>query len=114
VEISSGVRDGRIDPVEQVQEALDQYHEKEPEINAFRVIRREKALAEARALKHHEALATLPLAGVPIAVKDNIPVAGESMRNGSLATADKSVDADHIVVQRLRSAGAIILGLTNV
>lgn len=114
IEISSGVRDGRIDPVEQVQEALDQYHEKEPEINAFRVIRREKALAEARALKQHDALDTLRLAGVPIAIKDNVQVAGESMRNGSLATADKSVEVDHVVVQRLRDAGAIVLGLTNV
>ncbi|MGB3413341.1 MAG: amidase [Microbacteriaceae bacterium] len=113
-EIASGVREGRIDPVEQLQEALDRYHEKEPEINAFRVLRREKVLAEARALKLNPELSKLPLAGVPIAIKDAIAVAGETLKNGSLATDDSPQEADHQVVKRLRDAGALILGLTNV
>ncbi len=58
-------------------------------------------------------LAALPLAGVPIAVKDNVAVAGEPMRAGSLATSGTPQPADHPVVQRLRDAGAVVVGLTR-
>src|SRR5439155_1428296 len=50
---------------------------------------------------------------VPIAIKDNIPVAGEPMRSGSLATPEDPQPADHPVVARLRAAGAVVVGLTN-
>ena len=58
--------------------------------------------------------ASLVLAGVPIAIKDNIPVAGEPLRDGSAATSAHAQDSDHPVVSRLRAAGAIIIGLTRV
>ena len=54
------------------------------------------------------------LAGVPVAMKDNIAVAGEPLRNGSLATPSGPATADHPVVARLRAAGAIIVGITAV
>ena len=54
------------------------------------------------------------LAGVPIAIKDNIPVAGEPMRTGSVATSAEPQEADHPVVARLRAAGAVPVGLTSV
>ena len=55
-----------------------------------------------------------PLHGVPILIKDNIDT-GDRMRTsaGSLALADMPAPADAFVVQRLRAAGAIILGKTN-
>jgi amidase len=56
----------------------------------------------------------LPLAGVPIAVKDNVDVAGEPTRDGSLATPDGPRPADHEVVRRLRAAGAVVVGKTRV
>jgi amidase len=76
-------------------------------------VRAEAALREAEALAQHPRLTELPLAGVPIAVKDNIPVAGEPMRTGSAATSDAPSTADHEVVRRLREAGAIVVGLTR-
>lgn len=80
----------------------------------FQRVRHDAALREAQALAAHPQLATLPLAGVPIAIKDNIPVAGEPMRVGSAATSDAPSAADHEVVRRLRAAGAIVVGLTRV
>jgi amidase len=81
-------------------------------IGAFQKIRAEKALSEAEALAVHDRLDTLPLAGVPVAIKDNVPVAGEPMRVGSLATSERPSDADHVLVSRLRTAGAIVVGTT--
>jgi hypothetical protein len=57
--------------------------------------------------------ADLPLAGVPVAVKDTVPVAGEPMRLGSAAMPDTSQTEDHPVVARLHAVGAVIVGLTS-
>src|ERR1035437_7598411 len=59
-------------------------------------------------------LAQLPLAGVPIAIKDPARVAGEPMRNGSPLSPDGPQPADHLVVARLKAAGAIVVGITRV
>ncbi len=56
---------------------------------------------------------TAPLLGVPIAVKDNIDVAGVATSNGTTALLGKPVRRDAGVVERLRSAGALIAGKTN-
>jgi len=83
-------------------------------VGAFRRVRTSEALAEAAQLAARGDLTTLPLAGVPVAIKDNLPVAGEPMRIGSRATSDELQTADHPVVRRLRAAGAVVIGLTNV
>jgi aspartyl-tRNA(Asn)/glutamyl-tRNA(Gln) amidotransferase subunit A len=55
-----------------------------------------------------------PLAGIPISIKDVLDVAGERTTAGSKALADTAVaEQDALVVRRLRAAGAIILGHTN-
>jgi amidase len=54
------------------------------------------------------------LAGVPVAIKDNVPVAGEPMRNGSTGTDPTPQARDHEIVGRLRAAGAVVVGLTRV
>jgi aspartyl-tRNA(Asn)/glutamyl-tRNA(Gln) amidotransferase subunit A len=54
-----------------------------------------------------------PLHGVPIALKDNIDVAGQLTTAGSKIRADHRPDADASVVRRLRAAGAIVVGKTN-
>ena len=53
----------------------------------------------------------LPLAGVPIVIKDNIWVKGLSITNGSRLYADFIAPEDAIAVARLRTAGAVILGI---
>ena len=54
-----------------------------------------------------------PLHGVPITIKDNVPIAGLPLANGSAAFADLVPAADAAVVRRIRAAGAIIIGKTN-
>ncbi|MEK7437841.1 MAG: amidase [Pseudomonadota bacterium] len=77
---------------------------------------REVALAEARAsdtLRAH-AIVPSPLAGIPVSVKDLFDVAGDITRAGSKALADSApAGSDAAVVRRLRQAGAIIVGRTN-
>ncbi len=77
---------------------------------------RESALAEARAsdaLRAH-GIVPSPLAGIPVSVKDLFDVAGDITRAGSKVLADAApATADATVVRRLRQAGAIIVGRTN-
>ena len=113
VDIAEAVRDGRSDPLKVVETFLERIEEVDPDIGAFRSLRSEKVRAEAEELAKRSDLSELPLAGVPIAIKDNIDVAGESTRDGSAAYPDEPAAADHELVARLRSAGALIVGKTN-
>jgi amidase len=82
-------------------------------LNAFRTVRREAALSEADAADARlRAGDHAPLLGVPIAVKDNLAVAGELTTHGtSLVTEPAREDCE--AVRRLRAAGAVIIGITN-
>ncbi|TXS66258.1 MULTISPECIES: amidase [unclassified Streptomyces] len=113
-EIAAAVREKRISPREVVAEHLARIERLDAGIGAFRLVRSEAAMAEADALAARPDLAGLPLAGVPVAVKDNLPVRGESCRQGSAATSDAAAEEDHVTVARLRAAGAVVVGLTNV
>ncbi|MEU8244728.1 amidase family protein [Nonomuraea sp. NPDC048916] len=112
VEIATAVRQGEVAAVTVVEEHLGAIAERDPRVGAFRLVR-ERAVAEARALGERRDLADLPLAGVPVAVKDNLEVAGEATRGGSAVTADTPAPRDHETVARLRAAGAVVIGLTN-
>ncbi|MFH1043664.1 MAG: amidase, partial [Pseudomonadota bacterium] len=83
---------------------------------AFLCTHRESALAEAKArdtLRAH-GIVPSPLAGIPVSVKDLFDVAGDITRAGSKALADAvPATTDATVVRRLRQAGAIIVGRTN-
>lgn len=80
------VRSGRVTPLEIVEAHLSRIAEVDPRLGAFQHLRIDEALAEAKALALSERLRQLPLAGVPVAIKDNVPVRGEEMRIGSMAT----------------------------
>jgi amidase len=86
-------------------------------VKAFRVVLAERALMEADQADARRsaggASAGRPLLGVPIAVKDNIDVAGEVTCEGTNAR-EEPARADAEVVRRLREAGAVIVGKTNV
>ncbi|WP_432174035.1 amidase [Streptomyces sp. Tue6028] len=112
-EIAAAVREKRVTPREVVAEHLARIERLDGGIGAFRTVRAGSALAEAEALAARD-LDGLPLAGVPVAVKDNLAVQGESNRNGSAATPDTPAAHDHVTVARLRAAGAVVVGLTNV
>jgi amidase len=112
--IAAGVRSGQLSAVEVVRAHLAHLAEVEPRIGAFRVVRAEAALAEAAGVDADPRRGTLPLAGVPVAVKDNVAVAGEVVTDGSHASGAGAAEADHEVVARLRAAGAVVVGITRV
>ncbi|MBV7694488.1 amidase [Streptomyces sp. TRM70350] len=114
VEIAAAVQEKRVTPREVVAGHLARIQQLDGRIGAFRAVRAERALAEADEVGARDDLAELPLAGVPVAVKDNLAVRGESTRIGSAATPDVPAEQDHVTVARLRSAGAVVVGLTNV
>ncbi|WP_240619347.1 amidase [Blastococcus sp. TF02-8] len=104
---------GELTAVEVVRAHLDHIEAVDARIGAFRVIRREAALAEAAAVDASPARFALPLAGVPIAIKDNVAVAGETCTDGSPARDAGPEPKDHPVVKRLRKAGAVVVGITR-
>jgi amidase len=112
VQLAASVRAGTLTAVDATRAALERIEA--DDVGAFQLVRAEKALAEAAAVDARADRSSLPLAGVPVAIKDNIPVAGEPMRDGSAATTDEPSAADHPIVARLREAGAVVIGLTRV
>jgi amidase len=83
-------------------------------LNAFRIVLDESALLHAdQADGRRSAGDRRPLLGVPIAVKDNMEVAGEVTANGTRAHGGPAAE-DAEVVRRLREAGAVVIGKTNV
>jgi amidase len=114
-EIAARVRSGELSAVDVVRAHLAHIDEVDARVGAFRVVRREAALAEAHAVDTALTRFALPLAGVPIAIKDNVPVAGEVMTVGSAARASAAPETrHHEIVTRLRKAGAVVVGLTRV
>jgi amidase len=107
------VRAGEVSPRELVELYLERIERLDPRLNAFRVVRGERALAEAeQAAKRRESGEEAPLLGVPIAVKDSQDVAGELTTHGTNAV-DEPADEDSEMIRRLRAAGAIVIGKTN-
>lgn len=111
-ETAADVRAGRLSARAAVEAALDRIGT--DAVGAFQVVRAARALAEADEIDARGDRAQLPLAGVPIVIKDNIPVAGEPLRDGSAATSAAPQQRDHEVVRRLRDAGAVVIGITRV
>ncbi|TKA10347.1 amidase [Actinacidiphila oryziradicis] len=93
---------------------LGRIDEADPEVNAYCTIN-ERALADARAADTAlaEGAAIGPLHGVPFSVKDLIPTAGLRTTLGSTAYQDWIPDQDDVSVERMRAAGALLLGKTN-
>jgi amidase len=105
---------GELSSRELVELYLQRIERAQPTLNAFRIVFAERALLEAdQADARRGAGAGRPLLGVPFAVKDDIDVAGELTMLGTNAV-DRPAAADAEVVRRLRAAGAVIIGKTNV
>lgn len=85
----------------------------QPTLNAFRVVLTESALADAAAADRRRAAGDMaPLLGIPIAVKDDVDVAGVPTAFGTLGYV-RPATHDSEVVRRLKAAGAVIVGKTN-
>src|ERR1700761_2522988 len=112
-EIAAAVRTSKVTAAEVVTGHLDRIARLNAELGAFIRIRATAAIAEAQAVDARADRADLPLAGVPVAVKDCVPVTGEPMSNGSAAFPQVPREHDHPAVARLRAAGAVVAGPTN-
>jgi amidase len=112
-DIAAAVRSGEVTAAAVAAEHLGHITARDPEVGAFVRVRAAEALHEAEAVDARPDRGDLPLAGVPVAIKDSAPVAGEPMRVGSTATPSVPQEADHPLVARLRAAGAVVVGLTN-
>lgn len=112
-EIAPLIRTRALSPVDVVRRCLDCI-ESRRELNAFITVLADRALSEARAAEREIAAGRYrgPLHGVPISVKDLIDVEGTPTTSGS-AVPPKHARADAPIVARLRDAGAIVVGKTN-
>ena len=108
-------RSRKVSPLEVVQALLERIDAVNPQVNAIVTLAREGALWEARraaaALKRGATLP--PLFGIPVGIKDVTPTRGLRTTFGSTLFKDNVPEEDALVVQRLRDAGAIVIGKTN-
>jgi amidase len=113
VETARALADGTITSRALVEQALERIETSQASLNAFRIVRTKAALAEAEAADAQLAAGVRkPLLGVPVAVKDDMDVAGEPTAFGCRGEFP-AVARDGEAVRRLRAAGAVIVGKTN-
>ncbi len=110
VELVRRTSAGEVTAVELVQAALERITERDPSLNAFSVVRRREALAEAAEVDARAERG--PLHGLPVAVKEELDVAGCVTTFGGRGNSTPAA-ADGEVVRRLRSAGAVVVGKTR-
>src|SRR4051794_9614893 len=107
------VRRGEVSSRELVEAVLRRIERLDGDLNAFGAVYPERALAQAaEADRRRRSGELLPLLGVPVAVKDEIDLAGEITSRGTAAVATPAAE-DAEVVRRLRAAGAVIVGKTT-
>jgi amidase len=107
------IRDGEVSSRELVQLYLERIERLDPQLNAFRTVMAERALVDAQQADGRRGAGDdRPLLGVPLAVKDVEDVTGEVTRYGTDAFSTAAAQ-DSELVRRLRSAGAVIVGKTN-
>jgi amidase len=106
--------DGEVSAPELLEIYLERIARLDSQLRSYRVVLTDKARDEAYAAQDRlDAGERLPLLGVPIAIKDDVDVAGEVTTYGS-AGHRTAVTTDAAVVRRLRAAGAVIIGKTAV
>ena len=115
LEAASALRRKEVSSVELTVESLDRIARQNPKLNAFlTVLDKEARVSAAQADKERSAgIDRGPLHGIPVAVKDVFYMAGIRTTGGSKLFADFVPNYDAAVVERLREAGAIIVGKTS-
>ncbi|MFV0307364.1 MAG: amidase [Desertimonas sp.] len=115
-QLAAAIRGGKVTALELLKAYLARVDELNPALNAVVVDDREVAMKTARAadraVKSGKRLG--PLHGVPMTVKESFAITGHPVTFGQPAMADNVLDRDAVVVERLRAAGAVIFGKTNV
>ncbi|EHN09878.1 Amidase [Patulibacter medicamentivorans] len=110
VELAAMIRRGELAAVDLTQAALDRIAELDGRVNAFIDVWAEEALEAAAAIGPGD---PRPFAGVPTAIKNNRGVAGKRLTLGASFTEDDVAPSDHNVTRRLRGAGFVLVGSTN-
>ncbi len=110
--LAAAVRGGRSSAVAETQKALDAIAALNPQLNAFVSVDPADALARAAAVDRRIGRGEImALAGVPVAIKDNIWVKGRVITQGSKLFRHFVAPEDAVVVRRLEEAGAVIVGI---
>lgn len=112
-EIAAAVRDGQVTAVDVTEAHLARIDELNPQVGAFTRVLHDRAREDAAAVDARDDRDELPLAGVPIAIKDNTAVRGFPIGNGSQALPTSPARFDDELVVRLVDAGAVVVGLTR-
>ena len=114
-EIAPRIKSGEISPVELTDLFLERIARLNPALNAYTTILADSAKAEAKTAEQEIRSGTYrsPLHGIPISIKDNLATIGVCTTGGSKILADWKPDFDATVVVKLKNAGAINLGKTN-
>src|SRR5436190_10327654 len=114
-EVTARVAAGQITSETLTEECLTKIAELDPTLNAFITVTMDEALAQARTADREIAAGRRigPLHGIPISLKDLIDQKGVRTTAGSLVRKDHVADADAVVTKRLRDAGAVFVGKTN-
>jgi aspartyl-tRNA(Asn)/glutamyl-tRNA(Gln) amidotransferase subunit A len=114
-ELTAAYAGGAASPVDATHACLARAEKINPALNAFAVIDHDGAVAAATKSEARWATgqALSPIDGLPVTIKDIVHCHGLDVRYGSKTTADVSALPDSPVVERLRAAGAVILGLTT-
>lgn len=111
---NAAIRAGKMSVVEAVDAAIDRIEKLDSSIDALAVPNFEAAYAEARALDAAGPRDSQPLFGVAMTIKESFDVAGLPTTWGHQQFRDKLAPRDALLVRRLKAAGAIIIGKTNV
>ncbi len=113
-DLIAAYRSKSLSPVEVTEAVLSRIDRLNPALNAYVLVDREGALATARAAQEAYASGSAgPLAGIPISIKDLTATKGMRTTMGIVPLKDWVPDFDAVVVERIREAGACILGKTN-
>lgn len=112
---AAAIRDGSTSPTALLATALARIQARDPELNAFQLVTAEAALAAAQQAEAELAAGPDrgPLHGIPLAIKDLFDVTGLPSAAGSKIRADVIATHDATIVERLRAAGAVIIGKTR-
>lgn len=113
-EMAAAVRTRRVSPRKLVEAHLARIDALNPSLNAYVHVDAEGALAAARRAEAAAGETAGPLHGVPVSIKSSIAVEGMPFETGSRFRQGVRGDRDATLVSRLRAAGAIVLGVTNV
>lgn len=113
-ELASLIRSRQVSPVELMKATLERIDEINPKLNAF-VTMNENAMAEAKLAEAAvmKGVPLGPLHGVPVGIKDMTPTKGIRTTMGSRLMEHNVPDHDAVFVQRLKGAGALVVGKTN-